>query len=505
MRQDQISAALWEQADDEKDKLFALVAKVQAKLAKRGAVQPSQDIRSCRWEDVLRQIQDTASHWSTSTHRSSLAMGYIDKVGRNSAVFQDWLNLLPSGDYGSSVCGVFKLVIGAAGQYVKVEEATFSALAEIPDIIRGAQSYVKVYADRRDQALEKKTFDLFLSILKALTHIMQFFADSVLKEIRKQAARIKEEADRCLAWAVHDQGLVIKNMDKKSDTGLDLLENMYRMLDGKYFVSRDTGSSSETVKRLRKTIRYDPNVLETDLKKSVMAGERLDEREKARAATMIRNSNYKSRMVETSASTCLLVNGRADLAAANGVSPLTYVAGSLVQASRDTGSIFLMAYFCDFHRPSYEWSTEASAVGILVSFLGQLLSQMEQRGLHMDLSFLDARDWRHLESLQLDILWKVLRQLISQLPEGSVLVCVIDEISRYESSALEQDTEQIIRRLTRLVKNSQNIVFKLLLTCHGRALSVFPYFEGCTIDLASHMEPEDSSTWWMRSAQHQSA
>lgn len=268
---------------------------------------------------------------------------------------------------------------------------------------------------------------------------------------------------------------------------------------------KDTGTSSETIRRLRKTIRYDPDILETDLKKSVIAGERLDEREKARAAAMIRNSKYRSRMVETSASASLLVNGRADLAAANGVSPLTYVAGSLVQASRDTGSIFLMAYFCDFHRPSYEWSTEASAVGIVASFLGQLLSQMEQRGLHMDLSFLDARDWRHLESLQLETLWKVLRQLISQLPEDSVLVCVIDEISRYETSALEQDTDQIIRRLTRLVKNSQNIVFKLLLTCHGRALSVFPYFEGCTIDLDSHIEPEDSSTWWMRAVQDQSA
>lgn len=268
---------------------------------------------------------------------------------------------------------------------------------------------------------------------------------------------------------------------------------------------KDVGSSAETVKRLLKAIRYDPDVLETDLKKSVTTGERLDETEKARAAAMIRNSNYKSRMVETSTSTSLLVNGRADLAAANGVSPLTYVAGSLVQVSRDTGAIFLMAYFCDFHRPSYEWSAEASAVGIVASFTGQLLSQILERDLHIDLWFLDARDWRHLESLKLDILWKVLRQLISQLPEDSVLICVIDEISRYESSALEQDTDQVVRRLTRLVKNSQNIVFKLLLTCHGRSLSVFPYFEGCTIDLDFHLEPEDSSTWWMRSAQHQSA
>lgn len=68
----------------------------------------------------------------------------------------------------------------AAGQYIKIEEAIFGALAEIPEIIQGAQTYVKVYTDRRDQSLERKTFELFLAILRTLTHIMQFFADGAL-------------------------------------------------------------------------------------------------------------------------------------------------------------------------------------------------------------------------------------------------------------------------------------------------------------------------------------
>lgn len=72
-----------------------------------------------------------------------------------------------------------------------MEEATLSALAEIPDIIRGAQSYVKVYTDRRDQSLERKTFDLFLSILKALTHMMQFLADSVLSTFLWSLVEVK--------------------------------------------------------------------------------------------------------------------------------------------------------------------------------------------------------------------------------------------------------------------------------------------------------------------------
>ncbi|KAF3025095.1 hypothetical protein E8E14_014568 [Neopestalotiopsis sp. 37M] len=554
VKQDQISADLWRQADSEKEKLFGLIEKVQAKLSKKEADQSSSNIRSCRWGDVLSQVQDTAVQWSTTPNRTSQAMLSINKVGRNSAVFESWLELLPAGDYGASVCGVFKLVIGAAGRYVKVEEAVFGALADIPEIIQGAQNYVKLYADRQDQFLERKTFDLFLAILKTLTHIMQFLADGGLKsinEIRKQASRIKEEADQWLAWTVHDSNLAIKDVKKSTAVGNELLKALQKLLEERMplrshnaasqiealnerlgvleqrnslliengpieEINQNTNTiafaqnanpgpqaegSIKIAKKVLKVIKYDPHVIEADLERSIGLGERLEEGDKARAAAMIRHNEYKARMVETSASTSLLVNGRADLAAADSTSPLTYVAGSLVHASRDTGSIYVVAYFCDFHRPSFEHSTEASSVGVVASFVGQLLSQMLDRGVQMDLSFLEPRDWRRLENMKLDMLWKVLRQLISQLPEESVLICVIDEIARYETSALCQDTEQVFRRLTRLVRNTEPIVFKLLLTCHDRALGVGPYFEGCTIDLDAEVEPDDSSAWWMRSAQ----
>ncbi|ETS73822.1 hypothetical protein PFICI_14768 [Pestalotiopsis fici W106-1] len=572
-KQDQISAELWKQADSEMEKLFELLEKVQVKLSKKGMQQSPQSIRSCRWEDVLSQVQDTAAQWSTTPNRTSQAMLCISKVGRNSAVFESWLGLLPDGDYGASLCGVFKLAIGAAGRYVKIEEAVFSALADIPEIIQGAQNYVRIYAGRQDQLLERKTFDLFLAVLRALTHIMQFFADGGLKktmqstlkqsaykaeliesinEIRRQASRIKEEADQCLAWAVRDSNLAIKDVKQ---TGNEVLKALQRLLEESIPARHEyTASQLEAMNsrlgvleqrsslmiesgptdRINQTtnaasfarnansrpsvedmtkfahsildaIRYDPNVIERDLERSVGIGERLEEGEKARAAAMIRHSEYKAMMVETSASTSLLVNGRKDLAAAESISSLTYVAGSLVRASRDAGSIYLMAYFCDFHRPSFEPSTEASSFGIVASFAGQLLSQMLHRDVQMDLSFFETRDWHRHANMKLDTLWKLLRQLISQLPEESVLICVIDEITRYETSALYQDTEKVVRRLTRLVGNSESIVFKLLLTCHDRALGVSQYFKGCTIDLDAEAEPDDSSAWWMRSAQRQGA
>jgi hypothetical protein len=45
-------------------------------------------------------------------------------------------------------------------------------------MMEGARKYIMIYQDYRDQLLERKTFDLYLSILTSLNHIMQFFADS---------------------------------------------------------------------------------------------------------------------------------------------------------------------------------------------------------------------------------------------------------------------------------------------------------------------------------------
>jgi hypothetical protein len=71
----------------------------------------------------------------------------------------------------------------AASQYSKVEDAIVEALASIPETIEGARRYVSFYSQSREHRLEEKTFDLYLAILKALSHIMRFFADSSIREL----------------------------------------------------------------------------------------------------------------------------------------------------------------------------------------------------------------------------------------------------------------------------------------------------------------------------------
>jgi len=47
-----------------------------------------------------------------------------------------------------------------------------------------ARKYLDIYRDVGREALEKMTFDLFRAVIRALTHIMQFFGDSTLSMIR---------------------------------------------------------------------------------------------------------------------------------------------------------------------------------------------------------------------------------------------------------------------------------------------------------------------------------
>lgn len=72
--------------------------------------------------------------------------------------------------------------IQALGAFSKVEGVILETLAEIPEIMDEAKRYINVYGRCREQALEQKTFDLYLSILTALKHIMQFLADSAFSK-----------------------------------------------------------------------------------------------------------------------------------------------------------------------------------------------------------------------------------------------------------------------------------------------------------------------------------
>jgi hypothetical protein len=95
------STALWNEVDEEKERLFELMQQVQKKLSKEQSSDDMIDLRKCSWREVMGQVQKTAQRWKLRPNKQGRTMVFIDKLGRHSSALESWLGLLPSGDYGS--------------------------------------------------------------------------------------------------------------------------------------------------------------------------------------------------------------------------------------------------------------------------------------------------------------------------------------------------------------------------------------------------------------------
>jgi hypothetical protein len=257
--------------------------------------------------------------------------------------------------------------------------------------------------------------------------------------------------------------------------------------------------SMHEARQLLRSLNYDPRTTSGDVETCLRLGERLDEDNKARAVAMIQNARFGEFMAEYLASSSLLVNGRADLSSTEGLSPLSFVAAKLVRISEGidapSGSPYVVEYFCNQHLPFSSSSPIPPPVEMMASLFSQLLAQMIEKGLDVDLSMLTMGDWQKIQKLNLKALCDIFRELTYQLPPNSVLLCVIDDLARYEITPFMRETDAIIRRLTRLVQKHEQIVFKLLVTCEGRALEISKYFTNQTVDLDEEIEHDDSASW----------
>lgn len=258
-------------------------------------------------------------------------------------------------------------------------------------------------------------------------------------------------------------------------------------------------------KQLLECLRYDKEALPQDISSFIRLGYHLSNHEKSRAAAMITSDQFKSFMQETRLSTCLLVNGRQDLATSNNLSPLSLVVAELANKSQEQGSdlgpVFVISYFCAARQflPTHDASTsQNSAAGMMASLVGQLIQQLSDRSIIVDLSFMTSKTWRKVEEFDPKTLCRIFRKLIGQTPPGSAILCMIDEISLYETQTLEYQTSFMMEKLVQLIHREQDDaqqVFKLLVTCQDRALGISRLFSGCTLDLLEEIEMDDTADW----------
>lgn len=75
----------------------------------------SSDERECTWTTVQEEIA-SAIKAQGPDNESQSAKSWCFKIVENIPAFETWLSLLPGGDYGAVVCGVFKMVVGVGSK-----------------------------------------------------------------------------------------------------------------------------------------------------------------------------------------------------------------------------------------------------------------------------------------------------------------------------------------------------------------------------------------------------
>lgn len=117
-------------------------------------------------------------------------------------------------------------------------------------------------------------------------------------------------------------------------------------------------------------------------------------------------------------------------------------------------------FFCGLHLSSGDPLRRPA--GIIRSLIAQVLHQYGP-----NLDFINSRKYcNQLRDHDLNCLCVCFNTLIKQCPMDTVLFCIIDGISFYETAHWHEDVCLVVTMLRDLTKDDEvNAIFKLLITC----------------------------------------
>lgn len=174
-----------------------------------------------------------------------------------------------------------------------------------------------------------------------------------------------------------------------------------------------------------------------------------------RGSLLMRSPKFQNWLTTTSP-IFLLVDGNGP-SAAERTSAMTFVSALLAQSLSDEGASCIY-YFCGLHTSRSDHLSGPS--GLLRALLAQLVN------LHVfRVGFTDNNEYHELQRFDTIRLCVLFSELVEDLPDGSVLVCVIDGVSLYETSEWAEELRQILETLNALTRDTKvRAVFKVLVT-----------------------------------------
>lgn len=101
------STALWNDVEAEKAKLFKCIDTARTKWNKKfpaiGLIHP----HVCTWSQVMKEFSKAEEQYRNGPldGRRGRIKRYLRRLSDSAPIFERWVGLLPSGDYGSGICG----------------------------------------------------------------------------------------------------------------------------------------------------------------------------------------------------------------------------------------------------------------------------------------------------------------------------------------------------------------------------------------------------------------
>ncbi|CAG8293691.1 unnamed protein product [Penicillium nalgiovense] len=554
------------------------------KLCKPGQSQASQPMPSgqkVHWSDVMKELQNAQNYYKTR-HGGGPIGKALSKFGRYTESLKGWLDLLPAGDYGSTICGGLKLLLSALDETHKLDSLVFVALSDIPEILYEARFYLDAYrVPRLSINMLEKMADLCNHVLIVLREIADYCLESkskhfistvfkgpnskdslrqTISDLRERATSLSREAELTNHQTIQDISEDIQGIKQSSHTEgsrTDIYVNLYVLysghpsLDSKGELLSDSMDASPrlslagvqlqnsisansspgvqpsqspsitdlpdlrdlltlcvnsqsndhlnvpqrthrrhqsfpkpekpliTTKGLLHLLAFDETKVASDRGTNVYPS-RFNKRESQKLPSITRSTQFQNWINKTEGKNAsLLVQGH--FGSEDGTSALTHLCARIAYESAPNPKVLILTHFCSLHTASRaEIGRRAGARGLIASLIGQLLSYDSHR-VQFNLSQITKHALSRIEEFSLKKLCWFFNMLIAQVKKGITIICIIDNISSYETDEAVGDLERLVRCLQTWViqanQTSSKPRMKLLITDTNQTTRVYRYFQ----------------------------
>ncbi|KAK7701759.1 hypothetical protein SLS57_011641 [Botryosphaeria dothidea] len=209
---------IWAEAEAEKEALARAIETYQVKGLKKAE---KGDVREAKWNGMMKQVQSAVKLYENEpmTGAKGKIKWALHKIRDGSKTMEHWCNLLPGGDYGGTIAGVFSILASAANRSIEVRDSIYEAAQDVPDYIRATGDYLDIYEVNRMDELEVKSAELCKAILVLFRMIVQHLNDGSTKRMMKSVVqgdsygedlqRSKKEVER-LAKKIRREAKIIE-------------------------------------------------------------------------------------------------------------------------------------------------------------------------------------------------------------------------------------------------------------------------------------------------------